>query len=421
MSKTKVSIKNESFLINNQKTYSKIENSNPEVHGLLMNARFIQGVFDDQADPDRFARFGESEWDPDKNTDKLIAALPEWYDYGLRAFTVGFQGGGPFYTIDNSSIENNPFGADGKSIDPAYRDRMQRLIEAADQLGMVVIVSYFYPGQTPRLQDEQAVKNAVITASKFLKKGKFNNILIEVVNEHNIAKPHSILTEPEGMVQLIELARKESGGIPVSASRTGNSTNEKVAKASDYILIHGNDCSRQQYYNLVKKIKKWCPDKPIVCNEDSQKIDQLEVAFNTYSSWGYYNNMTKQEPPTDWGITEGEDRYFAQRMALGIGIEVPAIPPEKQFFLQGFESDMEYQGKRWPRVSALYPEKIDYVDFYLDGDLIYTAYEAPHTLYYINSFEQRGIEFKSENEEFKGIIYLRNGEKIEKKVNLKEI
>ncbi len=418
MSQTKVSIKNESFLINNQKTYSEIGNSNPEVHGLLMNARFIQGIFDDQADPDRFARFGEMEWDPDKNTDKLIAALPEWYDYGLRAFTVGFQGGGPCFTIDNSTIENNPFGKDGKNIDPDYRARMKNLIKAADELGMVVIVSFFYPGQVHRLEDEEAVKNAVISASRFLKEEGFTNVLIEIANEHNAANPHSILTEAEGMVQLIELARNESGGMPVGSSRTGNNVNEKVAKVSDYVLIHGNGCSRQDYYKLVKKVKNWCPNKPIVCNEDSQNIGQLEVAYNTYSSWGYYNNMTKQEPPADWGITEGEDRYFAQRMALGIGIEVPAISFEEQFYLQGFEQEMEYDGKRWPRVASLYPEKIDYVDFYLDGNLIYTVYDPPHTLYQRSTWFQEGIEFKPENEEFKVVIHLRNGGTIVKNVEL---
>ena len=416
MSETKVEIQNEKFLINGQQTYSDLENTKESVYGLLMNARFIQGVFDDKSDPDRFARFGEKTWDPEKNTDNLIEALPEWYDYGLRAFTVGFQGGGPCFTIDNSTIHNNPFGAEGKSIDPAYKDRMKRLIKAADELGMVVIVSYFYPGQVHRLKDENAVKNAVRSASRFLKELAYSNILIEIANEHNIASPHSIITEPEGMVELINLAQKEGAGIPVACSRTGGSADEKVAKAGDYVLIHGNGCSRQDYYKLVQKVKKWCPDKPVVCNEDSQKIDQLEVAYNTYSSWGYYNNMTKQEPPADWGITEGEDRFFAHRMALGLGIEVPAVPFEKQFYLQGFEPEMEYEGKRWPRVASLYPEKINYVDFYLDGDQIYTAYESPFTLFNKWTWYQEGIIFKPENDEFKAVIHLRNGGTIERKV-----
>ena len=108
MSKTEISIKSNSFFINGNKTYSNLENSNPKLHGLLMNARFIQGIFDDKAAPERFARFGKEKWNPEENTDRLIEALPEWYKYGLRAFTVGFQGGGPCCTINNSTINNNP-------------------------------------------------------------------------------------------------------------------------------------------------------------------------------------------------------------------------------------------------------------------------------------------------------------------------
>ena len=98
MPKTRVSTQGESFLINDKLTYSEVENSRPGVHGLLMNARFIQGIFDDRAVPERFARFGHEVFDPAANTDRLIAALPDWYAHGLRAFTVGLQGGGPCFT-----------------------------------------------------------------------------------------------------------------------------------------------------------------------------------------------------------------------------------------------------------------------------------------------------------------------------------
>ena len=45
MGKTNISIENESFLINGKLIYSEINTSNPQAHGLLMNARFIQGIF----------------------------------------------------------------------------------------------------------------------------------------------------------------------------------------------------------------------------------------------------------------------------------------------------------------------------------------------------------------------------------------
>lgn len=161
MGKTTVSIENESFRINGKLTYSEVAGSTSDVHGLLMNARFIQGIFHDKEAPERFARFGHDKWDPVANTQALIDALPEWYGYGLRAFTTGFQGGGPCFTVNNGTIDNNPFGEDGTSLDSSYAKRMDTLIKGADALGMAVIVSYFYGAQTSRLRDGRAVRNAV--------------------------------------------------------------------------------------------------------------------------------------------------------------------------------------------------------------------------------------------------------------------
>ena len=77
MSDTTVSIDGESFLIHGELTYSEIATSKPDAHGLLMNARFIQGVFDDAMDSGRFARWGHTECDPAANTQALIDALPQ--------------------------------------------------------------------------------------------------------------------------------------------------------------------------------------------------------------------------------------------------------------------------------------------------------------------------------------------------------
>lgn len=418
MSKTELTIEGIKFYINGKLTYSEIEGSNAEAQGLLMNARFIQGIFDDKADPDRFNRFGRS-FDPDQNTDDLIAALPEWYSYGLRAFTVGFQGGGPCFTTDNKTIENNPFAKDGKSLDPAYADRMDRLIKAADELGMVVIVSYFYGAQARRLKDGQAAVNAVKTASNFLRDNAYTNVIIEVANEHNIGAfdDHPILQTAEGMSVLIDIARKESGGLAVGCSGGGGYVNEEICKASDVILIHGNGQSRQGYYNMIERAKEWGSNKPIVCNEDSQAIGQLAVAYQTQTSWGYYNNMTKQEPPTVWTITEGEDKFFAYRMAEEIGIEIPKLSKEDQYYLQGLEANREYEGKRWVRVASLYPETIDYVEFYRNGDLEYVCYDEPFTVNFNSNWHQGSSQVQS-GDDWRAVIRLCDGGVIEKTHNI---
>jgi hypothetical protein len=409
MGRTNLQIHGERFHINGQPVYVEIAGSNPNVHGLLMNARFIQGVFDGEADRERYHRFGRR-FDPDANTNDLIAALPEWYRYGLRAITVGFQGGGPCFTVPNGKVDNNPFGADGTRLDPAYAERMDRIIRAADKLGMVVIVSYLYPGQAGRLQDGKAVLNAVRTASRSLREGAYTNVIVEVCNEHNVAvHGHPLLYTPEGMVALLEIARTETGGMPVGCSGTGNFHNAEVCRESDVILIHGNGLSRQDYYNKIAQVRQWAPGKPVVCNEDSPAIGQLEVAWRTRTSWGYYNNMTKQEPPANWGVTRGEDQFFAYRMAQGIGIDVPPIAGEDHFYLQGLEPEMTVDGRRWIRLASLYPERIDYVDFCRNGELVYTCYVEPFTVNYFSNWKQTAWESKGETAQWEAQIHLADG------------
>ncbi|NKB69139.1 MAG: hypothetical protein GKR89_18885 [Candidatus Latescibacteria bacterium] len=416
MGKTTITIENESFLINGKATYSEISTSKPEAHGLLMNARFIQGIFDDKADPARFARWGHPEWNPAANTQALVDALPEWYSYGLRAFTVGFQGGGPCFTIGNDTIHNNPFGEDGTQLDPAYAERMDALIRGADEEGIAVIVSYFYGSQARRLKDGRAVRNAVVGASKFLKEGGYTNALIEIANEMNIGsfREHPIIREPEGMASLIDLAREASGGMAVGCSGGGGYRNREVAEASDYILIHGNGQTRQKYYGMIQEVKSWDQNKPIVCNEDSQAIGNMEVAYKTRTSWGYYNNMTKQEPPADWGVTKGEDTFFAHRMAAGISIEVEALPQEDHYYLQGFEPQMSYMGQRWIRLASLYPESISCVDFYRNGELYYTSYDESFAINFSSNWRFGGVEIGQGRQEWKAVIHLGNGDVLER-------
>jgi hypothetical protein len=380
-----------------------------------MNARFIQAVFDDKAAPQRFAIFGHDTWNPEANTDRLISALPQWYDHGLRAFTVGLQGGGPVLTLDDwSTIDNNPYGPNGKSFDPAYAGRLDRLIKAADEIGMADIVSFLYASQGPRLQDGRAVRDAVVGASRFLKEGGYSNVIIEVANEYNLPgfTVHPIVQTDEGIASLIDLARKESGGLPVGASGTGGYANQEVAEASDVILVHGNGLHRQRYYNLIRKVQSWRLDKPIVCNEDSPCFTQLKVAYQTQTSWGYYNNHTKQDVPPDWSVTPGEDTYFAHRMAEGLGIKLPPLPEEEQYYLQGLESHMIQDGKRWIRLAALYPEKIDTVEYYRNGKPMGIAYEEPFYPDYVQTWIQKPIFMQPEDRSFTARVIQFDGQDI---------
>ena len=413
--KTRLSIEGERFLINGWPVYREIPAAPSRVHGLLMNARFIQGIFDDKADPRRFARFGWTTWDPERHTDELIQALPEWYRYGLRAFTVGLQGGGPVFTVENPTIDNNPFGADGKEMDPAYLGRLDRLIRAADALGMVVIVSILYQGQSPRLRDGSAIRGAIRGTAEWLRAGGYTNVIIEVANEHTVGefRKRPLVSDPECITTLLQMARDSAGGIPVGVSGAGVEQTYEVAAASDVILIHGNGARRQDYYRFVKQVRSWELGKPILCNEDSPCFTNLDVAFRTGTSWGYYNNLTKQEPPAAWGIANAEDRFFARRMARGLGLAVEELAAEDRYLLDGLRDRWTVDGKRWVRLAAEFPETVDLVEFFRNGELIDIAYQEPFSVSYRATWIQGGVETRS-GDRWKAVVHLNDGRVIER-------
>ncbi len=413
--KTVLGYNKDRMLINGKQVYSEIATVNPNSLGLLWNQRMIQGVFDDKTDCSRFNLFGKT-FDPEANTDDLIASLPEWYAYGLRAITVSFQGGWPVNCVDVRTIDNNPFGADGRKLDVAYARRMDRIIRAADELGMIIIVSFLYWAQALRLVDGRAVTNAVKTAASFLRENAYTNVIIEVANEYDIQpfSPHPIVHEPEGMACLMEMAREHSGGMPVGCSGGGGGADQEVVEASDIVLVHGNGLTRGQYYDFIRRVQQWAPSKPIICNEDSPCCSRVDVALETGTSWGYYNNYTKQIPPADHGVLPGEDLFFARRMARAVGIPVPELPMSDRFVLQGLEPERSFHGMRTIRLAAEWPETVSKVVFHGNGKPIYTSYDEPFFCWREETWIAKSWHADPAMEEWMAEVHLADGTVIRK-------
>lgn len=154
-SATKVSIVGEDFQINGELTYPGRQWQGHRVEGLLLNSRMVQAVFDDR-NPDtaqRWAYPDTGQWDAERNVDEFIAAMPLWKAHGLLAVTVNFQGGSPEGYSKKQTWLTGAFASNG-DLRPEYAARMARVLNAADKLGMVVIVGYFYFGQDQHLIDE---------------------------------------------------------------------------------------------------------------------------------------------------------------------------------------------------------------------------------------------------------------------------
>lgn len=385
MSKTKYEIRGQDFYINGKPTYSELPGGNPKAHGLLMNQRFIQGVFNDvnPAHAHLYDRFGKK-WDPDQNTHDLCAALPEWYNVGLRAFTIGLQAGGPIYSFtDWSELQTAAFSPDGKKMNPDTWRRAVEIIKAADELGMIVILSFFYAGQMQYFNDDAAVIEASKVVCEALKELDYDNIIIEIANEYDILNyynnPETALNKHQNMAAWIRKVKEWTDGRWAVGSSNGLKYDRRVVEASDVVLLHGNTKRQQELHDMFRTVRRWAPNKPIVVNEDSPLFTQLEVAVEDHCSWGYYNTMTKQEPPCDWGITEGEDKYYAYRMAKLLGIPMPELP-EDDVYLQGFEENMTIDDGRYIRVASKNPELIDRVYFSEDGRQLDVAFAEPFFL-----------------------------------------
>ncbi len=255
--------------------------------GLLINVRMVNATFQDEARPDV---------DPQKITTSFLKKLPDYVDYGVAAITLNLQGGNPGY----EGAVNSAFRSDG-SLKKEYLQRVHQVIKACDQAGVVVILGLFYQRQDQILANENAVKQAVINASQWIRKQGYKNVLLEIANEypHN-GYQHAIIRTPEGMAGLICLAKSVAPDLFVSASGVGNGRCDSlVAAAADYILLHFNSTPVSEIPARINACRSL--QKPIVCNEDDkigvEAVQALQASLENRCSWGFMNSQVNQYYP----------------------------------------------------------------------------------------------------------------------------
>ena len=331
---TTVSIKGEQFFINGQPTYSGRTWNGHKIEGLLFNSRMVQGVFDD-LNPETAIKWkypDASEWDPDRNTDEFVAAMDDWLAHGLLAFTVNLQGGSPM-GYGNKNWYNSAYEEDG-TLRPAYFTRLTKILDQADELGMVPILGLFYFGQDQNLKDEAAVKKATENVIDWLLEKDYRHVLIEVANEcDNQAYDREIIKADRihELIELVKSKKKDSFRYLVSTSYNGRSIpHPNVVQSADFILIHGNgvhDPARiAEMVAQTKQVDGYSP-MPIVFNEDDhfdfeKDTNNLVTAVQSYASWGYFDYRMDgegfedgyQSIPVDWGINSPRKKAFFTKL-----------------------------------------------------------------------------------------------------------
>jgi hypothetical protein len=337
--KTRVSIVGDEFTINGRPTYAGRTWNGRKIQGLLLNSRMVQGVFDDRnaATVQRWAYPVTGRWDAERNTREFLAAMAEWREHGLLAFTINLQGGSPEGYSKEQPWHNSAIEADG-SLRADYLGRLERILNRADDLGMVVILGYFYFGQDERLQDEAAVLRATDAATDWLLDRGYRNVLVEINNECNVRYDHRIL-QPARVHELIERVQGRARGgehLLVSASYGGGTVPlENIVRTADFLLIHGNGVSDpEKIAEMVRRTRQVSgyKPKPILFNEDDhfefeKPNNNFTAAIGEYASWGYFdpgkNNYQDgyQSPPVNWGLnTERKRAFFGLlRQITGMG------------------------------------------------------------------------------------------------------
>lgn len=333
--KTIVSIKGENFLINGIPTLQDVVWNGIQMEGLLPNSRMVQGIFDD-LNPETILKWNypdTKKWDPDRNTREFIAAMDAWYAHGLLAFTINLQGGSPEGYSKFQPWENNAFNPDG-SLRMKYMDRLEKILDRADELGMVVIVGLFYFGQDERLKNDDAVRNAVDQSITWILEKGHENILIEVANECNNNKYERKIIKQKNIHELINRVKgisKNGRRLLTGTSFNGNTIpTANVVEVSDFILIHGNGVKTPEriteMITEVRSIPEYIP-MPIIFNEDDhfdfdKPMNNMIAAFNSHASWGFFDFRMPMEGfeegyqsvPIDWEINSNRKKAFFSKL-----------------------------------------------------------------------------------------------------------
>jgi hypothetical protein len=328
---TTVDIDGTSFRVNGRLTYEGRTWRGLRIEGLLMNSRMVQGIYDDLNPETRglWAYPDTKQWDANRNTREFVAAMAEWRRHGLLGFTINLQGGSPQGYSREQPWHNSAFHPDG-TLRPEYLGRLERVLDAADALGMVPIVGYFYFGQDQRLENDASVRRGVRDATNWLLAKGYRNILVEIANECDNRAYEQPLIRSDRVHELIELAQSitvEGRRLPVSVSFNGGSIPPPtVAAAADYLLLHGNgvdDPDRiADMVDRTRRVPGYRP-VPILFNEDDHfRFDEprnnFVAAVGAYASWGYFDWRMPgegfddgfQSVPVNWTISSARKRSF---------------------------------------------------------------------------------------------------------------
>jgi hypothetical protein len=308
-----------------------------KVEGLLMNSRMVQGIFDDRNPQTR------ANWRT-LTAPSTPTATPA--SFSRRCRLGAKRGCSRSRSISRAAARaatarptsrrglNSAINPDG-SLRDEYLARLARILDRADDLGMVPILGIFYFGQQHKMDDgDVVVTRAVDRTVEWLLNRGYTNVLVEIANECDDPAYDPII-RPARAHELIKRVQERSNGmVQMPAGRLLVSTSfgggkvppDNVIAAADFILLHGNGvASSKRIREMVEQARasKAYRGQPVLFNEDDhfefdKPDNNLLAAVRTYAGWGYFDYRMKgegfeqgyQSVPVDWSMSSDRKRGF---------------------------------------------------------------------------------------------------------------
>ena len=303
-----------------------------EARGKLVMIRFPPAVFSDEW-------LTEREFDPDKNTDAVIASLELLAAHGVGAIGVNLQGPDHGYGREINGIAGQGWASPGQgagglvsafkpdgSLKPKWLHRLERLIEAADGHGLVVCLSYFSRDQDEVFESAAAIVAGARNITDWLIEKNFRNVVIDVAYGWDVEKEnwdHGAFI-PESIAELIETVRERFQEVeftlPIGASAGGGMTYpSSLARICDVILVHGNGLSASQKRSRLPNLISY--QRPVWMIEDdngyeatAENLRRERVSADTFfkrgAGWGYRPSLQARFP---YAYQPGESGDLSQR------------------------------------------------------------------------------------------------------------
>ena len=202
-------------------------------------------------------------------TNSLIENLDDYKSTGINCLSVYIQGSSGGYS--------DPFGLQGKIIDPGHLNRLTKIIEECGKRDMVVVAGIFYQRtvknpQISNLENETEIRNAVKTFTKALE--YYPNIIINIANEQNSGHYKAFqafdFNDPHNIINLCKVVKETDPDRLVGGGGYHDSLNVVIGK-SEYVDVllfdtfHGdiqNGHHSGWHYDYFKA--QGVPEKPIV-------------------------------------------------------------------------------------------------------------------------------------------------------------